>query len=66
VFGSELTDAGRELRESLERATDAPEQVVVYALGDDLDTLVERLDGWAQRVVDHGWFPPDPYKRLAG
>lgn len=61
-----LTTTGRELRESLERTTDAAEQPIVDALGADLDALVERLSGWSQAVVDHGWFPPDPYKRVSG
>lgn len=57
-----LTAKGRELRESLERTTDAAEDAVVTCLGEDLDVIVARLDGWAQRVVDRGWFPPDGHR----
>lgn len=61
-----LTDSGRALREGLEAATDAAEQGVVDALGADLDRLVGVLEGWSARVVDSGWFPPDPLKRASG
>ncbi|MBD8870686.1 SCO6745 family protein [Nocardioides donggukensis] len=66
VDDGRLTDAGRRLREDLEEATDRASSAVVEALGEDLDRVVERLDAWAQQVVDRGWFPPDPYKRAAG
>lgn len=66
VSGDALTAAGTTLRERIETSTDAAEQSVVDSLGDDLATLVARLDGWATRVVERGWFPPDPYKRAAG
>ncbi|SDS08752.1 hypothetical protein SAMN04488570_1098 [Nocardioides scoriae] len=61
-----LTDAGREFREELEATTDRSVAAAVAAIGDDLDRVVGILGGWAQRVVDRGWFPPDPYKRAAG
>ena len=66
VVDGGLTDAGRRVREELEEATDRASLAVVEALGDDLDRVVGRLDTWAQQVVQHGWFPPDPYKRAAG
>jgi hypothetical protein len=61
-----LTDAGRALREDIERTTDRLVQPVVDAIGDQLPALVEQLDGWAGRIVEAGWFPPDPYKRASG
>jgi hypothetical protein len=61
-----LTDDGRVLREDVERATDAAEASLLAVLGPELDDLIERLDGWSQRVVDLGWFPPDPLKRASG
>ena len=64
--GGELTEAGTTLRTHLESATDEAEQSVVDAIGDELDALVEHLEGWAAALVEHGWFPPDPYKRAAG
>jgi len=66
VDGGRLTQKGRDLREELESLTDRAEQSVVDSLGADLDQHVERLSGWADRVVERGWFPPDPYKRAAG
>jgi len=66
VDGGRLTQKGRDLREELESVTDRAEQTVVDSLGPDLDTHVERLGAWAEKVVDRGWFPPDPYKRAAG
>jgi hypothetical protein len=24
------------------------------------------LQEWSRRIVEHGWFPPDPYKRASG
>jgi hypothetical protein len=66
IAGSALTDAGTTLRDGVEEVTDRLVQPVVDAVGDDLPGLVERLDGWAGRIVDAGWFPPDPYKRASG
>jgi hypothetical protein len=66
VADGRLTPAGVQAREALEEATDRSVRPAVDALGDDLDRVVERLDAWAQQVVDRGWFPPDPYKRAAG
>ena len=41
-------------------------QPVVDAIGDDLPGLLDTLNDWSQQIVDHGWFPPDPYKRASG
>ena len=61
-----LTGAGREQRRAVEAATDLAEQPVVEALGDDLPSVVERLDAWSTRCVAAGAFPPDVLKRAAG
>lgn len=64
--GDDLSDAGRELREEVESATDAAMAAVVTALGDRLDTVVANCRVWGTAVADRGWFPPDAYKRAAG
>jgi hypothetical protein len=66
VVGGALSVEGRRLRSEIEASTDRSVQPVVDALGDDLPALVETLDGWSQRIIDKGWFPPDPYKRASG
>jgi hypothetical protein len=66
VAGGALTAEGAALREEIEVATDRSVAPVVDALDPDLPALTATLDGWSQRVVDAGWFPPDPYKRAAG
>jgi hypothetical protein len=61
-----LTPAGRAARDDIEAATDLAQQRVLSELDAELVDLVGTLGGWADRVVDAGWFPPDPYKRAAG
>jgi hypothetical protein len=46
-----LTDAGREYREEIERATDVQEAELVHALGDDVDELFGLMAPWARAVV---------------
>ena len=31
-----------------------------------LQNLLGTLNDWSSRIIDHGWFPPDPYKRASG
>ncbi|GAA4800103.1 hypothetical protein GCM10023200_41230 [Actinomycetospora chlora] len=64
--GDALSAAGRRVRDGVEDATDRAQQSVVDALGDGLDRTVATLGAWAEPVLAHGWFPPDPYKRAAG
>ncbi len=52
-----FTPAGRELRDSIEAATDAQMVPVLDALGDDLDELVDLLAPWAGAIVQAGGFP---------
>lgn len=48
---SGLTEAGREYREGIERATDVQEAELVEALGGDVDELFELMAPWARAVV---------------
>lgn len=62
----QLTDRGREVRDSIEARTDAMEQAVVDALGADLDPIADQLAVWSELCIDARAFPPDPRKRAAG
>jgi helix-turn-helix protein len=64
--GAELSERGRATRAEIERRTDAMEQSIVDALGDQLDWLAARLDRWSSACIGAGCFPPDPLKRAAG
>jgi hypothetical protein len=61
-----LTPAGRQLRDDIEERTDAMQQSVIDALGDDRDATVASLNEWSQACIDSGSFPPDIYKRATG
>lgn len=61
-----LTDDGRRFRDRVEAATDASQDDLVAALGDDLDGVTADLDRWSQACIDAGQFPPDLRKRAAG
>ncbi len=58
--GEDLTEAGREVRESIEVATDRGDRAVLDALGDDLDELLALTVPWAKAVVAAGGYPMDP------
>jgi hypothetical protein len=64
--GDGLSDAGRALRDEIEQATERQVSPVLEAIGDDLDEVVERCEGWSAQILDRGWFPPDAYKRASG
>ncbi len=64
--GDSLTSDGRAAREAIEDSTDAMEQPVVDAMGDDLDAVVDQLNKWGEACVEAETFPPDPRKRAAG
>jgi hypothetical protein len=66
IAGGALTPAGARLRADIEDATDRQLAPVLAAIGPALPDLLPLLDGWSQQVIDHGWFPPDPYKRASG
>ncbi len=61
VAGGEITPAGRQLRDELEDRTDALEQPIVDAMGDDFEPVTRALDGWSAAVVATGAFPPGAY-----
>ena len=56
VEGDELSTAGFELRDSIERRTDAHVRPAVAALGDDLDELVAILTPWGDLVRSRGGY----------
>jgi hypothetical protein len=60
-----LTDSGRALRESVEVVTDAQCQVMVDALGDRFDELMELLTPWGRALRDAGGYPPQGPHDLA-
>jgi hypothetical protein len=49
--GDAITEGGREIRESIERATSAQEAPMVAALGADAAELLTLLDPWARAAV---------------
>ncbi len=63
VAGGALTSAGRRLREDIEDRTDAMEQPVIDAIGDDFDATVESLEVWSAACVEAGAFPPGTFRR---
>ncbi len=60
VAGTALTDAGRTLREQIERTTDRSVRAVIERIGDDLDELLALLDPWADTIVTGGGYPASP------
>ena len=61
-----LTGAGASLRADIEEATDRQLAPVRDAIGPALPDVLPPLREWSRRIVEHGWFPPDPYKRASG
>lgn len=66
VASGSLTESGRTVRDQIENRTNAMEQPIVDAIGDDFDQVVAELQAWSQAVIDAGAFSPDPHKRAAG
>lgn len=60
IAGDELTDAGKELREEIERTTDLGNREVVERLGDRAEELFALLAPWARTIVAGGGYPVDP------
>lgn len=56
VEGGALTGPGRELRESIERATDLQCAPIIEALGDDLDELIGILAPWGEAIRSAGGY----------
>ena len=61
-----LTAAGRHFRDDIEERTDAMEEKIVQAIGDDFEALVAQLQGWSNRCIAAKTFTSDVYKRAAG
>jgi hypothetical protein len=61
-----LTGAGASLRADIEEATDQQLAPARDAIGPALQDILPALQEWSRRIVEHGWFPPDPYKRASG
>ena len=61
-----LTGAGASLRADIEEATDRQLAPVRDAIGPALFDILPPLQEWSRQIVEHGWFPPDPYKRASG
>ena len=64
--GDRITPAGRARRDRLEATTDATQDMLVSALGPDLEATIAQLDEWSGMCVAAGAFPPDVFKRVAG
>ena len=56
----ELTPAGRELREDVERTTDLSVRETIDRLGDRADELFARLDPWSTAMVGKDGYPATP------
>lgn len=61
-----ITSRGRALRDAIEAATDTAQDDLLAAIGDELDTVIARLDAWSQSCIDARAFPVDLRKRAAG
>jgi hypothetical protein len=64
--GDALSADGVRHRGQLEARTDAMQQSVIDAIGDDLPALTKQLGEWSDALVALDAAPPDPAKRLAG
>ncbi len=54
---AELTSRGRELRETIEAATDTQQEPILEAIGADFDRLVATIGPWSMAIVEGGGFP---------
>lgn len=54
---TELTPRGRELRESIEAATDAQQEAIIEAIGTDFDRLIATIGPWSMAIIEAGGFP---------
>ncbi|HEY2214156.1 MAG TPA: hypothetical protein VGH31_03800, partial [Acidimicrobiales bacterium] len=60
-----MTGPGRELRESIEVATDRQCEAIIDTLGDDAEELIQLLTPWGNAVRDAGGYPPQGPHDLA-
>ena len=54
-----FTSRGRAVREWIEASTNAQQQPVLDAIGDDYDELLGYLEPWAAAIVGAGYYPTD-------
>jgi hypothetical protein len=66
MAGDELTDSGRAGRAAIEAATDAGQQALVQACGDDLEEVIARATDISTRLIEARACPADPRKRAGG
>ena len=64
--GDALTDMGRAFRVAIEFDTDRTQDVVVAALGSDIEDVISSANEISARLVSAPSFPTDPRKRAAG
>ncbi len=66
MAGDELTDSGRAARAAIETSTDAGQQALVEACGDDLEEVIVRAADISSRLIEARACPADPRKRAGG
>jgi hypothetical protein len=66
IAGNTLTEAGASLRADVEASTDVQLAPVIDSIGPALEELLPELAEWSEQIIEHGWFPADPYKRASG
>ena len=66
IEGDGLSERGRRFRREIEERTDAAQEPIIQAIGDDLEATVSQLAEWSAACVEAKAFPPDIYKRAAG
>ena len=66
IASGALTAAGRHFRDDVEERTDAMEEKIVLAIGDDFEALVAQLQEWSNLCIAAKTFTSDVYKRAAG
>lgn len=54
-----FTDRGRAVRDVIEASTNAQQQPILDAIGDDFDELLGLLEPWAAAIVGAGYYPSD-------
>ncbi len=64
--GTDLTDAGRAARGTIEAATDQSQHALVDALGGSLDEIITQAGDVSRRLVEAHAVPADPRKRAGG
>jgi hypothetical protein len=66
VADGAITPEGQSFRDDLEERTDAMEQPVIDAIGDEFEAVVGALEAWSGACAEAGAFPPGTFTRKAG